>query len=393
MQKKSKMIYILAAIVLAFAAVVFFVKRDGQKGPLYKTQTVTRGDIKATVTATGTVNPVVNVSVGTQVSGTIKKLYADFNSKVKKGQLLALIDPATFEAQVGQAQANLFSAQANLDKAKATEVDAKRTMLRNKTLLAQNLVAQSDFDTAQTNYLTAQASTEAAKGQVRQAQAALKVAQTNLAYTKIVSPVDGTVVSRNVDVGQTVAASFQTPTLFTIARDLRKMQIDTSVNEADVGGIRTGQAVEFTVDAYPDSIFKGKVSQVRIAPITVQNVVTYDVVITVDNSDLRLIPGMTANVSIITDVEKNVLRVPNAALRFRMPGKTAGQGAGGAGGGQVVWALAGVKPVPVRIKPGLSDGNYTQVVSGRLPEGAKVIVEALEKGKTGERRPGVMMFH
>lgn len=396
--KKSKLVYILAALVLASSAVVFFVKRDGQKGPQYKTALVARGDIKATVTATGTVNPVVNVLVGTQVSGTIKKLYVDFNSRVKKGQLLALIDPATFEAQVGQAKANLYSARANLDKAKATEVDAKRTMERNRTLLAKNLVAQSDFDTAQTNYLTAQASTEAARGQVSQAQAALKVSQTNLAYTRIISPVDGTVVSRNVDVGQTVAASFQTPTLFTIAKDLRRMQIDTSVNEADVGGVRAGQDVEFTVDAYPDSIFKGKVSQIRISPITVQNVVTYDVVIVVDNSDLRLIPGMTANVTIITSVKKDVLRVPNAALRFHMPGKISGAAGavakeGGPAGGQVVWALAGEKPVPVKIKTGLTDGNYTEVVSGDLPEGAHVITEAVGKSQGGQpQMHGPRMF-
>jgi RND family efflux transporter, MFP subunit len=275
-----------------------------------------RGEIVSSVTATGTVNAVTTVLVGTQVSGTIKTLYVDFNSPVKKNQLIAQIDPATFEAQVEQAKANLFSAKANLDKSEATVIDAKRTMERNRELVSENLIAQSDFDTAETNYETAKASVSAAKAQIAQTEASLKFAETNLQYSRILSPVDGVVISRSVDVGQTVAASFQTPTLFTIAQDLTKMQIDTNVDEADIGKVSVGQKVDFTVDAYPEITFKGTVWQIRNAPIIVQNVVTYDVVIKVDNPELKLKPGMTANVSIITSFKKDILKIPNAALRF-----------------------------------------------------------------------------
>src|SRR4030042_1200422 len=311
------------------------------------------------VSATGTVNPVTTVLVGTQVSGTIKELYVDFNSSVKKGKMIARIDPALFEAQVNQAKANFLSAKANLEKAGATLVDAKRTMERNKELLSKNLIAQSDLETAETSYETAKASVSAAKSQVAQTEAALSLAETNLHYTKIVSPVDGIVVSRNVDVGQTVAASFQTPTLFSIAQDLTKMQIDTNVAEADIGNVKVKQDVEFTVDAYPDTTFKGKVWQVRNAPITVQNVVTYDVVIQVDNPELKLKPGMTANVSIIISMKKDVLKIPNAALRFKMNETEKKTTEKKAAGGPGVWILEQGKPERIAISPGISDGRYT----------------------------------
>jgi len=275
----------------------------------------------ATVSATGTVNAVTTVLVGTQVSGTIKHIYVDFNSSVKKGQPIAQIDPSTFEAQVEQARANLLSAKANVEKEEATLLDLKRTMERNRELFSKGLIAKSELDTSETNYETAKAQLSASKAQLAQAEAALRHSEINLRYTKILSPVDGIVVSRNIDVGQTVAASFQTPTLFTIAQDLTKMQIDTNVDEADIGKVKVDQDVEFTVDAYPDITFKGKVGQVRIAPITVQNVVTYDVVITMNNLDLRLKPGMTANVSIIIAEKKDILKIPNAALRFRLTEK------------------------------------------------------------------------
>ena len=374
--KKIAGLLILVLLIIA-AALIFMGKKD--KGPAYKTVSVSTGSIMSSITATGTVNPVTTVLVGTQVSGTIKSINADFNSVVRKGQLLALIDPTTFDAQLSEAQANYFSAKANLDKAIATEVDAKRTMGRNKKLISENLIAQSDFDTSETNYETAAASVEAAKGQVDQTLAAMKFAETNVKYTRIISPVNGTVVARNVDVGQTVAASFQTPTLFSVAQDLKKMQIDTSVDEADIGNVKTGQDVEFTVDAYPDTTFKGKVTQVRINPTIVQNVVTYDVVIGVDNKDLLLKPGMTANVEVITAVKKGVLRVPNAALRFRLPGYEAT--AKGRKGGPGVWVLEQGKPERVTVKPGLTDGNYTEVTSGELEQGDTVIVEALGKSK------------
>jgi HlyD family secretion protein len=373
-----KKILVIIAIIIVIAVAGFVLFKSNGNEPKFRFDKITKGDVEMAVTATGTVNPVTTVLVGTQVSGTIKNIYVDFNSPVKKGQLIAQIDPALFEAQVNQARANLLSAKANLEKAEASEVDAKRTMQRNKELLAKNLIAQSDFDTAETNYETAKASVSAAKAQVTQSEAALSSAETNLFYTKIISPVDGIVVSRNVDVGQTVAASFQTPTLFSIAQDLTKMQIDTNVAEADIGNVKVGEDVEFTVDAYPDIIFKGKVWQVRNAPITVQNVVTYDVVILVNNPELKLRPGMTANVSIIIAIKKDVLKIPNAALRFRPPekAKTPAQQKGSA-----IWVLEQGKPKRLPITTGISDGSYTELVSGGLSEGQELIVESLAKAK------------
>jgi HlyD family secretion protein len=339
-------------------------------------------------------NAVTTVLVGTQVSGTIKTLHADFNSRVKKGQMIAQIDPALFQAQVEQARANLVTAKANLAKSEVSVVDTRRTLERNRQLFSKNLIARSDLDTAETNYDSAVAQVNANKAQVEQAAAALSTAETNLAYTRILSPVDGIVVSRNVDVGQTVAASFQTPTLFNIAQDLTKMQIDTNVAEADVGRIKVGQEVDFTVDAYPDTTFKGRVGQIRIAPITIQNVVTYDVVIVVDNQQLKLMPGMTANVSVIVDEKKDVLKVPNAALRFKPSDRTKGgpadlakggsaaKGKGGTGEkGPGVWIVENEKPKRIRVNVGISDGSYTELVSGGLMEGQDVIVESLTKQK------------
>jgi len=384
-------------VVLAgvLALVLFGCKGDGTS---YRTEPVSTGDIVQSVTATGTVNAVTTVLVGTQVSGTIKTLYVDFNSRVKKGQLIAQIDPATFEALVQQARANLLVAQANLDKANTTLVDTKRTYDRNKELISKNLIAQSEVDTSQTNFDTARSEVSAAKAQIEQAKAALDGAQQNLEYTKIISPVDGVVISRNVDVGQTVAASFQTPTLFTIAADLTKMQIDTNVAESDIGVVKVHQEVEFTVDAYPETTFKGKVLQIRQAPITVQNVVTYDVVIQVNNRDFKLMPGMTANVSIVITKRIKVLRITNAALRFRLTERPAGSGSGTAatlGGaekkGPAVWVLENDRPKRVSITPGVSDGTYTEIVSGDLKEGQQVIVEALNKTKT-QAPSGPRMF-
>ena len=373
-----KKILIGGIIIIAIAVPAVLLFRSKGNEIKFRTEKIIRGNIEMAVTATGTVNPVTTVLVGTQVSGTIKNIYVDFNSPVKKGKLIARIDPALFEAQVNQARANLLSAKANLEKAQATSVDAKRTMERNKELLSKNLIAQSDFDTAETNYETADASVSAAKSQVAQNEASLSSAETNLFYTKIVSPVDGIVVSRNVDVGQTVAASFQTPTLFSIAQDLTKMQIDTNVAEADIGGIKVGQNVEFTVDAYPDTTFKGKVWQVRNAPIIVQNVVTYDVVIQVDNPELKLKPGMTANVSIIVSISKDVLKIPNAALRFRPVEKvkTAVQQKGSG-----VWILEQGEPKRIPVSTGISDGNYTELISGNIKDGQELIVESITKAK------------
>jgi HlyD family secretion protein len=387
---------IIGSILIVVFVILLFVFKGNGNQPGYRTEPVTKGDIQATVTATGTVNAVTTVLVGTQVSGTINKLYVDFNSRVKKGQIIAQIDPSTFESQVLQSRANLLSARANLDKAETTLVDAKRTFERNKELFAKNLIARSDLDTAETNYQADRAQVSASKAQVEQAKASLDYSKQNLAYTKILSPVDGVVISRNVDVGQTVASSFQTPTLFTIAQDLTKMQIDTNVAESDIGVVKVGQDVEFTVDAYPDTTFKGKVWQIRQAPITVQNVVTYDVVIQVNNRDFKLMPGMTANVSIIITTKNDVLRITNAALRFRFSERPAGAGGGAGAGtadkkGPVVWVLENGKPKRVPLTPGVSDGNYTEVVSGDLKEGQPLIVEQLKKNKS-QTPSGPRMF-
>jgi HlyD family secretion protein len=380
LQGRTRVLAGILALVLAGCA---------SDSPTYRTDPATRGDVQRTVTATGTVNAVTTVLVGTQVSGTIRDLYADFNSRVKKGQIIAQIDPAFFETQLAQARANADRAQAGL-------LDAERILNQNKTLYARNLVAKNDYEAAETNYASARA-------QLAQAKAALQAAETNLSYTKIYSPVDGVVISRSVDVGQTVAASFQTPTLFTIAQDLTKMQIDTNVAESDIGVVKVGQDVEFTVDAYPDTTFKGKVWQKRQAPITVQNVVTYDVVVQVNNSDLRLMPGMTANVSVIIETKRGALRITNAALRFRMTDRSAdnagGAGAtakpGAAGGekkGPSVWVLEQGMPKRVAITPGITDGIYTEIVEGDLQEGQQVIVESLKKGKSQSGQAGPRMF-
>ncbi|NWG04056.1 MAG: efflux RND transporter periplasmic adaptor subunit [Syntrophaceae bacterium] len=345
--KRNKILIAILVIIIILVAGYLIYSAISPKGTdqKFRLAKVERGDIAFVVTATGTINPVITVLVGSQVSGTIKALYADYNSRVKEGQVIAQIDPAIFEAQVEQgrasvlsAQANLLNAQSNLENAKAnlikaevTVSDTKRTLDRNKPLLERNVIAQATLDTAQVNYDTAVAQrdvaraqvesaksqVESSKAQIAQAKASLKVAETNLRYTTIRSPVNGTVISRNVDVGQTVAASLQAPTLFTIAKDLTQMQVDTNVSEADVGRIEVGQGAIFTVDAYPEKTFHGKVSEIRNAPITVQNVVTYDVVIQVDNKDLKLKPGMTANVSVQIEHKEGVLRIPNAALRFR----------------------------------------------------------------------------
>ena len=373
-----KKILIGIIILIIIAAGVFALFRDKEPEIKFRTVNVSKGDIREIVTASGTVNAVTTVLVGTQVSGTIKNIYVDFNSQVKKDQLIVQIDPAIFEAQVEQARANLLSARANLEKADAALVDAKRTFDRTKELYQRNLIARSELDTAETNHETSKAQVEVAKAQIVQTEAALKLAETNLKYTRIVSPVDGIVVSRNVDVGQTVAASFQTPTLFTIAQDLTKMQINTNVDEADIGKIKMGQPVEFNVDAYPEIIFNGKVWQIRIAPITVQNVVTYDVVIKMDNPELKLKPGMTANVSILTAVKKDILKIPNAAMRFRPSDKNK-MNAQQKGFG--VWQMVNGELRRIPVSAGISDGSFTEVISGDIREGQEIIIESLDESK------------
>ena len=383
-----KRVVIISLIIAVLGIVAFITLRNSGDELRFRTEKVIRGDIEETVTATGTINAVTTVLVGTQVSGTIKNIYADFNSPVKKGQLIAEVDPTVFEALVEQAKANLLVAAANLEKSEAALVDTKRTMERSRELFSRSFIAQSELDTAETNYDSSKAQINAAKAQVAQAEAALKVAEINLRYTRILSPVDGIVVSRNVDVGQTVAASFQTPTLFSIAQDLTKMQINTNVDEADIGRIKTGQDVDFTVDAYPEAPFRGRVSQIRIAPIIVQNVVTYDVVIRVDNPELKLKPGMTANISIIIARKVDILKAPVAALRFR-PSET-GKPAVFKGAG--VWIVENNIPRRIQVTTGINESKYTEIISGEIKEGEDVIVEFLSKTKNEKAPPPRFFF-
>ena len=302
---KSKWIVILVAIIVIVAGTIWYFNHGNSGAPQYQTTTVARGDLMQAVTASGTLNPVLNVTVGCQVSGRISKLYVDFNSPVTNGQLVAEIDPRTYQAAMEQSSADLANSKANLELQQA-EADRALELFTNK------LISQSDRDTTI-------ATLHEAEAMVKIKTAALSNALANLGYCKVYSPVDGTVISRSVDVGQTVAASMSAPVLFQIANDLAKMQIDANVSEADIGSVEEGQNVSFSVDAFPDRKFAGKVKQIRNSPTTVQNVVTYDVVIEVGNPDLKLRPGMTANASLITAERSGVLKIPNAALRFRPP--------------------------------------------------------------------------
>ncbi len=355
----------IGVIIVALLLILFIVRRCTQSGVSgYLTANVTRGPITQLVTATGTLNPVVNVQVGSQVSGNIAKLFADFNSEVKAGQTVAQIDPMLFQAAVTQAEGDVANAQAALELAK---VNATRT----QQLFNQKNSSQQDLDTANANLHQAEAN-------VKIKQGALDKAKADLDHCTITSPIDGVVISRNVDVGQTVAASLQAPVIFQIANDLSKMQIDSNVAEADVGAVSVDQDVDFTVDAFPTRTFHGKVVQVRNAPITVQNVVTYDTVIGVNNSDLKLKPGMTANVSIIIEHKDNVVQLKNAALRYRPPdAETAEQpkstsspsgqrptGARERRPDRTVYVLSYGRPKPVQIKTGISDGIMTEVTEG-----------------------------
>lgn len=380
MKKKG---LIILGVILVIIALFSFINMNANKEQ-YKTRALKKRTIVQSVFASGTVNPVITVSIGSQVSGTIKELYVDFNSEVKKGQLLAQIDPALFEARVNESRASLNNAQANYERVKSVMENDLKTYNRYKALYERKFVAKSELDLAESTYKADVASLNAAKAQIAQAKATLDNNLTNLRYTRIISPVDGIVVSRSVDVGQTVAASFQTPTLFSVAQDLTKMQIDTSVVEADIGRVKVGQDVEYTIDGYPDETFTGKVSQVRISPTTVQNVVTYNVVIIIDNKDLKLIPGMTANVSIITNKKENVLCTDNRALKFSP--QTTKDGAKKKYQEYGVWILEKNKPKRVTVQIGASDENYTEITSDELKEGDRVIISSTSKGKAAVKR-------
>ncbi|MBE0602126.1 MAG: efflux RND transporter periplasmic adaptor subunit, partial [Deltaproteobacteria bacterium] len=326
------------------------------------------------------------------ISGTINEILVDYNSRVRKGQVIARIDPRLLEASVLQNEGNVENARVSIEKAKITLIDTERTYRRNLELLRDGFIAQSDVDSSKTNYDQASAQVKSAEASLKQAIGYLKIAQTNLENATIRSPVDGIVISRSVDVGQTVAASFQTPTLFSIAQDLTKMQIDTNVDESDIGRALQGQHVTFTVDAWPDRTFAGVVSQVRNAPIKTENVVTYNVVILVDNRDLLLKPGMTANVTILVRKYENILKIPNPALRYRPAAekaKAAGTREASKGKeaqGQRVYRLGkNGKPVQVSVKTGVSNGSYTEVIEGDLKEGDVLVTD---EGAKGSARPG-----
>jgi HlyD family secretion protein len=392
------------AIVVAVAAAgaaAFYLYRSGGEGdrPLLVTSPVTRGDVVSTIDATGTLQAVTTVQVGTQVSGTIKALHADFNSEVRRGQVVAELDPSLFQTQVEQARATIVRLEAEARRAEVQNDDAQLKLRRARELAARLLIPASDLETAETNARLAQAGVQSAAAQITQARAALNQSQVNLDHTIIRAPIDGIVISRNVDVGQTVAASMQAPTLFVIAQDLGKMQVNANVAEADIGRIASGQPVRFRVDAYPGRVFDGVVSRVRLDPVVQQNVVSYVTTIDVPNAGLLLKPGMTANVTIEVERAEGVLRVPNAALRvrptddvlayFETPAaapttpprdveraSTRGLRPDGAAGGAraaAVWVLedAHLRRVPVRTGP--ADASFTAVVAGELGEGAAVV--------------------
>jgi len=366
---KNKICLVVFGVALLLLAVYFLAARN--PAVLYQTVKIKKGKIVSLCRATGTVNPLTTVLVGTQVSGRIKAIYVDYNSEVKEGDLIAEIDPATFEAQLEQARANLISARAAKEQAQATLAEAKRNLERIRKLYDDGVAGKSEFDTAETNYLVSKSQVGVAQAQVIQTEAAFAFAETNLKYTKIHSPVDGIVISRNVDIGQTVAASFQTPTLFTIAEDLKKMQINTNVDEADIGRVEKGMTAEFIVDAYPSRPFSGKVVQVRNSPNIVQNVVTYDVVIHVENPELKLKPGMTASVSIIVAVKDDVVQVPNAALRFHPDAYEAASAVYEKPG---VFVLENGHLRRIEIVPGIDDYVNTELLAGDLQVGQEVLV-------------------
>jgi HlyD family secretion protein len=489
--KKLLLGFIGVAAVLAVAGFTYWGR--SAKAEEFLTGKVERGNIRNTVTATGALEAVTTVQVGSQASGTISALYADFNSTVKKGQVIAQLDPSVAQAQVAQARANLeqarasladarakvlaarstvqnqragvSSANANLAALKAQRDDAQSLLERQETLSSSGLIPQRDLESARTSFRAAdarytqalaqldqarvseqsassaglaqsQAQVQQAEAQVQQATAALRLAEVNLSHTTIRSPIDGVVVSRDVDVGQTVAASLSAPTLFTIANDLTQMQVMASVDQADIGVVNQSNGVNFTVDAFPGETFKGAIRQVRLNPQNVQNVITYNVVIDVQNPDLKLKPGMTANLTFTVAERANVLKVPNAALRFRPQGATAeraregaGNAAGNQAGGQandrnaaqpggerregargnfapptaavlegqtrVVWVLGpDKKPQPRRIKVGITDGSATEVVEGNLQEGEMIVVgqnvtgDSRPQAQSGQRPPG-----
>lgn len=406
--RRIGLILSVLAVGLGIGGYVFF--NGERKAPVrYRTAPVERGQVISVVSATGTINPVVSVQVGTQVSGMVKSLHADFNSQVKAGEIVAVIDPEPFKARREQAASNLDMARASVARARADLAQRKRELSRVEVLLPEQFVSQNDADVAITNYHSAEAQVRVTEAQVKQAEAAVNAADLELKYTVIRSPVEGIVVARNIEVGQTVASSFATPNLFLIALDLTKMQVDTNVSESDIGGMSEGKEAVFTVDAYPGISFTGIVKQVRLAPISVQNVVTYNVVVSVDNADLRLKPGMTANVSIVVAQKDQIIKVPNAALRFVPPkGEGSPRDVGGRSSKgeaarpvttewrpmvapKIVWKQGeNGDLVPLSVQTGISDGSSTEIISEGLSEGDVIVIgidQSFDEKKEGNGLP------
>jgi HlyD family secretion protein len=419
----------LALIVLLAAFILYKFTAGGSDAPDYQTVVAERGNVVSRVSTSGSLQAVVTVDVGSQVSGRIQELFADFNSPVKKGQRIAKIDPSLFAASVVQAEANVMAASANVSRLTITAEDAERQAKRASEVYAQRLISETERDNAVATARSARAAVDQAQAQLAQSRAQLEQAQTNLRYTDILSPTDGVVISRAVNVGQTVAASLSAPVIFTIAQDLRKMEVHTNVAESDIGRLKPGMRVTFTVDAYPGEPFRGSIRDIRNAPQVVQNVVTYDAVIDVANDDLKLKPGMTATVSIVTDRRRDVISVPNTALRFRPEGAPAG-GAGaaaaggsspaGAGAGQrrprgegrlaegesdddavpvvvkrTLYVLVNGVPVPREVTTGLTDGRVTEITGGDLKEGEAIIVGVAgqnqgQRGGQQQRGPRIL---
>ena len=374
-------------IIVAIIAATYYYTRDVKaEAPAFTTAEVSRGDVISTVEATGTLEAVTTVQVGSQVSGTISALHADFNSEVKKGQVIAELDSSLFQTQVEQAQATVARLQADFERAKVQAADADLKLERAHELFDRQLIPKTDLETAESTARSADAAVKGAEAEIVQAKASLNQAQVNLSHTIIKAPIDGVVIARNVDVGQTVASSLQAPTLFILARDLTEMQVNASVDESDIGEIAPKQNVRFRVDAYPNETFTGKVKQVRLQPVVQQNVVSYVTVIDVPNRELKLKPGMTAAVTIETARADDVLKVPNAALRFTprnpepgtrngaLPAQSGGRGAKhGNDKGNAVWVLVQDRPMRVPVQPGISDGRDTAILDGDLTPGAAVL--------------------
>ena len=395
----KRLSWIVLICLVAASAIAYYIRVDVSAAPTQLTfDSVSRGDVIATVEATGTLQPVDTVEVGTQVSGTIATMGTDFNELVKRGQVLATLDPALFQTQIDQAKATVIRLQAELDKTQVQLEDAQLKLKRAEQLAADQLLAQQDVDTARSTTRVAETSLTSARAQLTQANAALTQAQVNLSHTVITSPTDGIVLSRNVEVGQTVSAGLQAPTLFVIARDLTRLELQARVDEGDVGGVKTGATVTFTVDAYPRREFHGTVRLVRLQPTTVQNVVTYTTIIDVPNDDSQLKPGMTSTVSIVTARADAVLRVPSAALRF-VPTDALLKEFGatnveapqeqvqGRRRAQFIWELANGRLEKVPVRAGVSDGTQVEITADGLKEGASIITGVARSEKTEAATP------